>query len=124
MRKIYTIGHSTKKWEIFLKEIESVNYDILADVRSTPYSCWNPQYNKNRFIEEIWDKYLFMWDSLWSLDDNISEEVFIDWIKKLSKIAKEKTVVYFCSEWKHENCHRNFKLWPYIIKEWFEVIHL
>jgi len=53
LRKIYTIGHSTKKWEIFLKEIESVNYDILADVRSTPYSCWNPQYNKNRFIEEI-----------------------------------------------------------------------
>ena len=33
MRKIYTIGHSTKKWEVFLKEIESVDYDKLIDIR-------------------------------------------------------------------------------------------
>ncbi|MCP4523574.1 MAG: DUF488 domain-containing protein [Candidatus Gracilibacteria bacterium] len=124
MRKIYTIGHSTKKWEVFLKEIESVDYDKLVDVRSTPYSRWNPQYNKNRIIQEIGDKYIFMGDSLGGLDDNISEEDFLDGIKKLSELGKNETVVFFCSEGKHKDCHRDFKITPYMIQEGFEVIHL
>ncbi len=49
---VYTIGHSTHLIEIFIGFLEKQQINCLIDVRSMPYSKYNPQYNKE-FLQEI-----------------------------------------------------------------------
>ena len=46
-RTLYTIGHSNHKLEIFLSYLKDYQITHLIDVRTTPQSRWNPQYNRN-----------------------------------------------------------------------------
>ena len=55
MGKLYTIGHSTIKYELFRELLKKYNIDCLLDVRSTPYSKYATQYNR-----DIIAKYLNM----------------------------------------------------------------
>jgi len=43
---IYTIGHSTRSLEEFIKLLISFNIQMVADIRSFPGSRKYPQYNK------------------------------------------------------------------------------
>lgn len=124
MKVIYSMGHSTRTIEEFLFEINSVEFAYLIDVRSSPYSRFVPQYNKNRLQELFWSKYIFMWDSLWGLDEEISFEKFMFWVEKLSVLAKDQVVVFFCSEKDYNKCHRYKKITPELEIRWFKVIHL
>lgn len=124
MKVIYSIWHSTRTIEEFLFEINSVEFAYLIDVRSSPYSRFVPQYNKNRLQDLFWSKYIFMWDSLWWMDDDISFEKFMFWIEKLSNLTKDHVVVFFCSEKDYKKCHRFYKITPELEIRWFKVIHL
>jgi uncharacterized protein (DUF488 family) len=93
-------------------------------VRSYPYSRFVPQYNQNRIKEQLWEKYIFMWENLWGLDDEISYEKFMFWVDKLTALAKDYTVVFFCSEKDYKKCHRFCKITPELEIRWFKVIHL
>lgn len=124
MKVIYSIWHSTRTIEEFLFEINSVEFAYLIDVRSKPYSRFVPQYNKNRLQDLFWSKYIFMWDYLWWMDDDISFEKFMFWIEKLSNLTKDHVVVFFCSEKDYKKCHRFYKITPELEIRWFKVIHL
>ncbi len=124
MKEIYSIWHSVKKWEDFLEELLSINFDYLVDIRSYPYSRFVPQYNKKNLQTQLLDKYIFMGDSLWWMDDDINYEQFTIWLNKLSDLAKDHTVVFFCSERDYRKCHRYFKVTPELEVRWFKVIHL
>lgn len=124
MKEIYSIGHSTRTWEEFILELEKVHYDYLVDVRSSPYSRFVPQYNKNRIQEQIDDKYIFMGNTLWWIDDDISYERFIYWIEMLTELAEKSNVVFMCSEKDSNKCHRKIKISPELEKRWLNVIHL
>lgn len=43
---ILTIGHSDHSWETFLQLLLQHRVDAVADVRSMPYSRFNPQFNR------------------------------------------------------------------------------
>ena len=43
---IYSIGHGNKRMEDFIHELKSFNISNLLDIRSNPYSRWNPGFNK------------------------------------------------------------------------------
>ncbi len=43
---IFTIGHSNHSLEEFSHFLVSLHIDVLADVRSAPYSRFNPQFNR------------------------------------------------------------------------------
>lgn len=124
MKVIYSIWHSTRTIEEFLFKINSVEFSYLINVRSKPYSCFVPQYNKNRLQDLFWSKYIFMWDYLWWMDDDISFEKFMFWIEKLSNLTKDHVVVFFCSEKDYKKCYRFYKITPELEIRWFKVIHL
>ncbi len=44
---IYTIGHSTHTIEAFLELLRKHGVTAVADVRSAPFSRFNPQFNKD-----------------------------------------------------------------------------
>lgn len=43
---IYTIGHSTHSLEHFIALLRQYGINALCDVRSSPYSRMNPQFNR------------------------------------------------------------------------------
>ena len=46
MNKLYTIGHSNHDLERFLHLLKMHAITAIADVRSSPYSKFNPQFNR------------------------------------------------------------------------------
>ena len=47
--ELYTIGHSTLEMDDFLRLLKENYIQVLVDVRSQPYSRFNPQYNRESF---------------------------------------------------------------------------
>ena len=51
--RIWTIGHSTRKIDIFISLLEENGIKLLADVRSWPGSKRYPQFNKEALAESL-----------------------------------------------------------------------
>ena len=123
---LYTIGHGNRKAKDFLSIIKKYGIEFLVDVRSQPYSKFNPQFNQNElkyYLEEHGVKYVFMGDTLGGrpedrtcYDDDgkvnyesiKTKDFFQKGIERL-KIAYDKgvNVVIMCSESKPIECHRS-----------------
>jgi uncharacterized protein (DUF488 family) len=50
---VYTIGHSTHTIEAFLELLRKHDVTAVADVRSVPFSRFNPQFNKDTLQESL-----------------------------------------------------------------------
>ena len=125
-KPIYTIGHGNRKSEDFLALLKEFGIEYVIDVRSQPYSKFNPQFNQNHlkfFLEKNKIKYVFMGDNIGgrprdrSCYDNegkvdyesvMTKEFFINGIQRL-KTAYDKNVnvVIMCSESNPCECHRS-----------------
>jgi len=125
-KALYTIGHGNRKPEDFLALLKGYGIEYLIDVRSQPYSKFNPQFNQNDlkfFLERNNIKYVFMGETIggrpkdrtcYDDEDKVDYEVvktkefFLQGISRL-KTAYEKdiNVVIMCSESKPCECHRS-----------------
>jgi uncharacterized protein (DUF488 family) len=123
---IYTIGHGNRKIDDFLNLLKNFGIKYLIDVRSQPYSKFNPQFNQNdlkHYLTRNEITYVFMGDSIGGRPIDTScyddegkvdyekvktKEFFIKGIERL-KIAYEKDIpiVVMCSESKPCECHRS-----------------
>lgn len=60
---VFTIGHSTHSAEAFLALLRQHGVEAVADVRSSPFSRFNPQFNREnleRFLKENGIRYVFL----------------------------------------------------------------
>ena len=60
---IFTIGHSNHEIQRFIDLLKSNEIEVLVDIRSSPYSRFAPQFNKDDFkkaIQASGIKYLFL----------------------------------------------------------------
>jgi uncharacterized protein (DUF488 family) len=123
---LYTIGHGNRKQEDFLALLKKYSIEYLIDVRSQPYSKFNPQFNQPElkyFLEQNGITYVFMGDTIggrpkdgacYDNEGKVDYEVlktkdfFIKGIERL-RTAYEKDVdlVIMCSESKPSECHRS-----------------
>ncbi len=63
MGKLFTIGHSQHDIEYFIKMLRKYNVNYVLDVRSTPYSKYAEQYNREnieKYISRNGIRYSFM----------------------------------------------------------------
>jgi uncharacterized protein (DUF488 family) len=140
---IYSIGHGNKKIEDFIAELKSFNILYLLDIRSKPYSKWNPQFNQVVFEMELKKhdiKYVFVGDSLGGLPEDRScyddeGKVVYDLIKEkdffkqgLERLttANEKKIrlAIMCSESKPEECHRTKLIGQELLKKEISLKHI
>lgn len=121
---LYTIGHGNKSIETFVAELKHFGIDYLIDIRSKPYSKYNPQFNQNDLkFSLIGEKitYAFMGDILGGLPDDrtcyTNGHVDYDKLKEkdffkqglqrlINAHDKDIKVAIMCSESKPEECHR------------------
>jgi len=136
-KPLYSIGHGTRKAEVFLKLLQRYGIKYLADVRSRPYSRFNPHFNKNRldsFLKEHGITYVFMGDTLGGRPDDAScytngkpdyaimaqKPFFLEGIARLKEAYnKDLSLAVMCSESKPCECHRSM-----LIAKALEALHI
>ena len=140
---IYSIGHGNKRIEDFINELKSFNILFLLDIRSKPYSKWNPQFNQNELkfnIEENGIKYVYVGDTLGGLPEDrtcydYNGKVVYDLIKEkdffkegLERliIANDKNIniAIMCSESNPEECHRSKLIGQELLKKKVSLKHI
>ena len=140
MKEIYTVGHSIYEVDDFIQLLRDNNINTIVDVRSTPYSKFASQYNKESLHEYLKKNgicYIFMGDMLGAryedkslLFDNGSvnfkkvqeTKIFQDGIARLDKgISKGYNISLMCSEKEAFDCHRFGLISEYIKKNLTDV---
>ena len=126
---IYTIGHSTRSLEEFIRLLSSFNIQLVVDIRSFPGSKKFPQYNKESLSESLvqygisyqhfpglggrrkalkdsknvaWRNEAFRGYADYMESDNFKKEII-----RLEEIALQKVIAYMCSEAVWWRCHRS-----------------
>ena len=121
---VFTIGHSNHPPEAFLELLRQHSVDAVADVRSSPYSRYNPDFNKNVLCGLLADAridYIFrgmelggrpMDPSCYDADGQVRFELladsvlFDDGISRIMRAANDRRIALMCSEKDPLNCHR------------------
>lgn len=90
-KPIYTIGHSNHTLEKFVDLLQENNITAVADVRSIPYSRFNPQFNRDQLKESLNKKnikYLFMGKELGGRPD--ASEYYNEGTVDYEKVANKE----------------------------------
>jgi len=123
MNPLYTIGHSTYTIEQFLNLLYQHGITALADVRSSPYSKYAQQFNKEllkKSLEAVGIKYVFLGKELGARSENkkcykngkiqfellAQDLLFIQGIARLKKGLEQYRLTIMCAEKDPLDCHR------------------
>ncbi len=139
---LYTVGHSNHSEEKFLELLHQHGIEVLVDVRSQPFSRYNPQFNESNLklaVEAVGIRYLFMGEELGGrpegeelLDDDgralyhrmAESPKFQAGIERLERGAGEHRVAIMCSEENPAVCHRHLLVTRIISGRGIDVLHI
>lgn len=143
MLELYSIGHGRRPIQAFIAALKSHDIQFLLDIRSKPFSRWNPQFNRPSLQSELSAAgitYVFVGDSLGGRPEDKScydadGRVLYDLVKEkdffkrgLDRLttAKEKGIrlVLMCSESKPEACHRSKLIGQELLKRQISLKHI
>jgi uncharacterized protein (DUF488 family) len=150
--QVYTIGHSTLAIEDFVRLLKDNYIRVLVDVRSQPYSRFNPQYNRDSFKHAMayaGIEYVFAGEHLGGRPDDptcykagtvpdgkadylkevdYAEVMKRDWyqrgIERLLEIAGERLTAIMCSEEDPLKCHRHHLVTQTLLRQGVTVWHI
>jgi uncharacterized protein (DUF488 family) len=120
---VYTIGHSTHTHEQFVALLRQHGITAVADVRSRPYSRYNPQFNREnlqRALSEAGISYRFLGEELGARSedpacyeggkvryDKLAETAaFQRGLQRVRSGMKEHRIALMCAEKEPLECHR------------------
>jgi uncharacterized protein (DUF488 family) len=142
-KQCYTIGYGNYPIDRFITFLQNVNIDVIIDVRSSPYSRFNPHFNRENLENSLhWSTidYRYMGDKIGGryLDPGLlfsdgtvdyrkvqDTEKFQEGITDvLSIISSGKTITLMCAEKEPERCHRFALISPVLQAKGISVIHI
>lgn len=120
---VYTIGHSTHSIDVFLALLRKHDVTAVADVRSVPFSRFNPQFNKDTLQESLEAneiKYVFLGRELGARSDDPAcyengrvqyarlarAPSFQAGIERVVQGTNEYRIAVMCAEKDPLECHR------------------
>lgn len=121
---IKTIGYGLKKIDEFILKLQENKIEMVVDVRTRPFSRWNPKFSKASLETELSKhntRYLWKGNNLGGLGDNIDFETTIIQVVELSLSTE---VVVMCTESMPEKCHRFTMLTPAFEAKGVKVEHI
>jgi len=139
---LYTVGHSNHTEEKFLELLHEHGIEVLVDVRSQPFSRYNPQFNDSNLkpsVEGAGIRYIFMGDVLGGrpggsdlLDDDghalyhrmAESPEFRLGMEQLERDAAERRLAIMCSEENPAICHRHLLVTRVISGRGVDVLHI
>jgi uncharacterized protein (DUF488 family) len=121
--EIYTIGYASFSISDFLKALLNHNIDVVADVRSQPYSRFKPEFNRENLKTVLKNSnigYAFLGDQCGAridapecyvdgkIDFNrvVQNKEFQKGLRRLQKAMENYRIAIMCAENDPINCHR------------------
>jgi len=143
--KIWTVGHSTRSGEEFVRILLENRIEVLVDVRTYPMSRRYPQFNRDALAEalkEVGIEYQHKADlggrrtprpdshnTAWrnaqfrGYADHMETEEFKNGVRELLELSTGARVAVMCAEAVWWRCHRSL-IADYLKAEGHEVIHI
>jgi uncharacterized protein (DUF488 family) len=139
---IYTIGHSNHPIERFLGLLQPHGITAMADVRSTPYSRFNPQFRREKLqaaLAEVGIQYVFLGEELgarsqdpacYDTEGRVSyaklarTELFRKGIGRLRTGMSDHRISLMCAEREPLECHRTILVARELVQEGIAVTHI
>lgn len=138
---VLTIGHSTHSIEEFLGLLETHGVESVSDVRSSPHSQRQPQFNRDslrRALEERGIGYDFLGQQLGARSDDLScyengrvqyrrlagTSLFQSGLDFVVREARERRVALLCAEKEPLDCHRTLLVARQLMARGVAVSHI
>ena len=138
---VFTIGHSTHSAEAFLALLRQHGVEALADVRSSPFSRFNPQFNREpleQFLKANGIRYVFLGKELGARSEDRS--CYLDGRVQYARLAKTALfqsgldrvlqgaaryrVALMCAEKEPLECHRTLLVAKALVAHGQPVLHI
>lgn len=145
MVKIWTVGHSTRSGEEFIRILRAQGVEVLVDVRTFPGSRRYPQFNREALSESLKqagirykheprlggrrrarpDSHNTAWrnEQFRGYADHMETDEFKNGVRELLELASQARVAVMCAEAVWWRCHRSL-IADYLKAEGHEVIHI
>lgn len=139
---IYTIGYGNRSIDDFVKLLQNYDIKFLVDIRSQPYSRFNPDFSKDALEKRIKSnllRYIFMGDTLGGRpkDSSCYVDNKVDYARVREKPFFQRGITYLhtawekqlrialmCSEAKPQECHRAKLIGNILTEQNIDVAHI
>ena len=140
-RSIYTIGHSNGTTERLLALLDQHEITAIADVRSQPYSRFNPQFNREALASVLKNSgrnYVFLGQELGARSEDRAcykdgraqyaliarTPLFERGIDRLLAGMETFRIAILCAEKEPLSCHRSILVSRYLHERGIRVVHV
>jgi uncharacterized protein (DUF488 family) len=140
-KEVFTVGHSTHSIEKFLDLLAAHRIQVVADVRSSPYSKFNPQFNRDDLqnsLKESGIRYVFLGKELGARSEDpacyVADKVQYDRLAKTTLFqsgidrvvegAKSYRIALMCAEKDPLDCHRTILVARELLKRDLSIAHI
>jgi uncharacterized protein (DUF488 family) len=138
---VFTIGHSTHSAEAFLALLRQHGVEAVADVRSSPFSRFNPQFNREAlepFLKANGIRYVFLGKELGARSEDRScyldgrvqyarlaqTPLFQGGLDRVLQGAAKYRVALMCAEKEPLECHRTLLVAKALAERGQPVAHI
>ena len=139
--QIFTIGHSTLSFDTFVSALAAYGVNVVADVRSAPFSRFNPAFNRDLLKRELKSRgveYLFVGKELGgrpadsacyengraSYARMAQTDLFLSGLDRVIQGSKVHRIALMCSEAEPLNCHRTLLIARALTERGVAVTHI
>lgn len=138
---VYTVGHSNHAEETFVQLLQDHGITAIADVRSSPYSRFAPQFNREALIRTLRSAgiaYVFLGTELGARSDDDScyeggkvqydrlakTDLFNRGLDRVMEGSRTYRVALMCAEKDPLDCHRTILVARHLVDRGVKVMHL
>ncbi|NJL18902.1 MAG: DUF488 domain-containing protein [Bdellovibrionaceae bacterium] len=138
---VFTIGHSTHSTEKFLELLRLHDIEVLGDVRSSPYSRFNPQFNRETLQQSLKEQgllYVFLGKELGARSEDKScyesgrvrydllsrTALFQSGLERVIQGSARYRVALMCAEKEPLECHRTLLVARALDEKGVPVYHI
>ncbi len=140
--RVFTVGHSNHDEQAFLNLLRQHEIDVVADVRSQPYSKYASQFNAEqikRALAAAGVEYVFLSKELGGRPDGdefyddeghvrydrvARSPLFLQGIERLEKGMRNYRVAMLCAEENPADCHRHLLVGRVLAERGVELLHI